>query len=275
VFQLTDHEKFFEANRGLWDKFARINYESETYRVREFLDGASSLNSIELEEVGEVQGKTLLHLQCHFGLDTLSWAREGAIVTGVDFSGEAVQLARNLTNEVGLGARFIQSNIYDLPDALDEKFDIVFTSYGVHCWLNDLPRWGEIVAHFVKPGGIFYIAEFHPLLWIFDWDAKDDFKMVRSYFHSPTPCKFDVDGSYADAGTKIETQADYEWAHSMADVVNAIIKSGLQMEFLHEFAKAPFQSFPFLKQADDGYWIYDNPEVQLPLVYSIKATKLE
>lgn len=273
MFQLTDHEKFFEANRDLWDKFARINYESETYRVREFLDGASSLNSIELEEVGEVRGKTLLHLQCHFGLDTLSWAREGAIVTGVDFSGEAVQLARNLTDEIGLEARFIQSNIYDLPDVLDEKFDIVFTSYGIHCWLNDLPRWGEIVAHFVKPGGNFYIAEFHPLLWIFDWDATDDFKMVRSYFHSSTPCKFDVDGSYADDGTKIEIQTDYEWTHSMADVVNAIIKSGLQMEFLHEFAKAPFQSFPFLKQADEGYWIYDNPEVQLPLVYSIKARK--
>ncbi|MFW9835174.1 MAG: class I SAM-dependent methyltransferase, partial [Candidatus Thorarchaeota archaeon] len=134
---LTNHEKFFEANRDLWDKFAKINYESEMYKVRDFIDGKTSLNSIELEEVGEVQGKTLLHLQCHFGLDTLSWTREGAIVTGVDFSSEAIQLARNLADEVGLEARFIQSNIYDLPDVLDERFDIVFTSYGVHCWLND------------------------------------------------------------------------------------------------------------------------------------------
>lgn len=272
---LTEHEKFFEANRDLWDKFAKINYESKTYKTKEFLRGETTLNSIELEELGDVKGKTLLHLQCHFGLDTLSWGREGAVVTGVDFSGEAIQLARKLADAAGLDARFIQSNIYDLPEVLDEKFDIVFTSYGVHCWLNDIRRWGEIVSHFVKPGGTFYIAEFHPLLWIFDWDAKDDFKMVRGYFHSPTPCKFDVDGSYADGETKFESQTDYEWAHSMADVINAIIHSGLRMEFLHEFAKAPFQSFPFLKQADDGYWVYDNPEVQLPLVYSIKAAKDE
>jgi SAM-dependent methyltransferase len=270
---MTGFEKFFETNRVLWDKFARINYGSETYKVTEFLEGATSLNSIELEELGDVSDKTLLHLQCHFGLDTLSWAREGAQVTGVDFSGEALQLARNLAEEAGVEAKFIQSNIYDLPDVLDEKFDIVFTSYGVHCWLNDISRWGEIVAHFVKSGGTFYIAEFHPLLWTFDWDAKDDFKIVRGYFHSPTPCEFQVEGSYADSEAKLEPQPDYEWTHSMGDVVTAIINAGLRIEFLHEFAKSPFQQFSFMKQAEDGYWVYDNPDVQLPLVYSIKATK--
>jgi len=270
---MAEHEKFFESNQDLWNKLARINYDSEKYKVHEFLNGASSLNTIELEEVGDVKGRSLLHLQCHFGLDTLSWAREGAVVTGVDFSEVAIQLARNLAVETGEEATFIQSNIYNLPEVLNEKFDIVFTSYGVHCWLNDLKRWAELVAHFVKPGGIFYIAEFHPLLWIFDWDAKDDFKIVRGYFHSPTPCKFDVEGSYADDVTKFEAQSDYEWAHSMADVVNAILTSGLRIEFLHEFAKTPFKSFSFLKQAEDGYWIYDNPDVQLPLVYSLKAVK--
>lgn len=270
---MEGHERFFKANQDLWDKFAKMNYESAMYKTKEFLKGETTLNSIELDEIGDVQGKTLLHLQCHFGLDTLSWAREGAIVTGVDFSGEAVQLARNLANEADLKATFIQCNIYNLPDILNEKFDIVFTSYGVHCWLNDLPRWGEIVAHFVKPGGTFYIAEFHPLLWIFDWDAEDDFKMVRGYFHNPLPIELQVDGSYAD-GTKFAPQSDYEWAHSMADVINAIVKSGLRIEFMHEFDKTPFPQFSFLKQKDDGYWYYDNPDVQLPLVYSIKATKV-
>ncbi|MFW9788814.1 MAG: class I SAM-dependent methyltransferase [Candidatus Thorarchaeota archaeon] len=272
---MTGPEKFFEANRAIWDRFAKINYDSETYRVKEFLKGKTSLNSIELEEVGDVKGKSLLHLQCHFGLDTLSWAREGAVVTGVDFSGDAIQLARNLAEESGLEANFIQSNIYDLPDVLDEKFDIVFTSYGVHCWLNDLPRWGEIVAHYVKPGGMFYIAEFHPLLWTFDWDAKDDFKIVRGYFHNSSPCEFEVEGSYADGEAKFDTQPDYEWAHTLADAVNAIISAGLRIEFLNEHAKTPFQSFSFLKQMDDGYWYYDNPDVQLPLVFSIRATKTD
>ena len=269
---MAEREKFLEANRDLWDKFAKINYTSETYKVQEFLGGKTSLNSIELEEMGDVRGKTLLHLQCHFGLDTLSWAREGAVVTGVDFSGEAIQLAKGLAEKTGIDATFIQSNIYDLPDVLDEKFDIVFTSYGVHCWLNDLTRWGEIAAHFVKPGGTFYIAEGHPMLWVFDEETQDDFRLIRGYFHTPAPFEFQVDGSYAD-DTKFEPQTDYEWAHSMGDVVTAIIKSGLKMEYLHEFAKSPFKIFPFWKQSDDGYWIYDNPEIQLPLVYSIKASK--
>ncbi len=271
---MNEYEKFFEANRDLWDKFAKINYGSATYKTKEFLEGANSLNSIELEELGDVRGKTLLHMQCHFGLDTLSWAREGAVVTGVDFSGEAIQLARGLAEKTGIDATFIQSNIYDLPDVLDEKFDIVFTSYGVHCWLNDLTRWAEIAAHFVKPGGTFYIAEGHPVLWMFDEEAEDDFRLVRGYFHTPEPYEFQVDGSYAD-DTKFTPQTDYEWAHGMGDVVTAIIKSGLKMEYLHEFAKSPFKIFPFWKQSGDGYWIYDNPEIQLPLVYSIKASKDE
>ena len=272
AISLSEHKKFFEANRDLWDKFVKINYESETYRVNDFLNGSTSLNSIELEEVGDVKGKTLLHLQCHFGMDTLSWAREGAIVTGIDFSGEAITLAKKLAEKTNIDARFIQTNIYDLPEVLDEKFDIVFTSYGVHCWLPDLTRWAEIAAHFVKSGGTFYIAEGHPFMWVFDEDAEDDFKLIRGYFHTSEPNAFQVDGSYAD-DVKFKPQTDYEWAHSMGDVVTSIIKSGLRMEFLHEHAKSPFKIFPFWKRSEDGYWVYDNPDVQLPLVYSIRATK--
>jgi SAM-dependent methyltransferase len=206
-------------------------------------------------------------------LDTLSWAREGAKVTGVDFSGEAIQLANELTEKTGLEARFILSNIYDLPEILEDKFDIVFTSYGVHCWLPDLTRWAEIIAHFLKSGGIFYIAEFHPFTWVFDNEFKDDFKLKYSYFHSPEPEKFDVDGSYAGPNAKIEPCVDYEWTHGMGDVINSIIHAGLQIQFLHEFPMSCFQQFPFLEKRDDGYWYYDNPEIQLPLVYSIKAIK--
>ncbi len=268
---MSNLRKYFEANRKMWDKFAKDHYSSETYKTEAFLEGKTTLNSIELEELGDVKGKTLLHLQCHFGLDTLSWAREGAMVTGVDFSSDAINLARGLAEKTGIDADFVQSNVYDLPKALDSKFDIVFTSYGVHCWLNDLNRWAEIVAHFLNPSGTFYIAEFHPFMWMFDWDATDDFKFKRSYFHSDEPHEFEVDASYG--GAQIEPQVDYEWAHGLGKVISAIVNAGLRIEFMHEFPKSPFQQFPFFKQRDDGYWYYENPDVQLPLVYSIRAKK--
>ena len=270
---MTRLEKYFEANRKMWDEFAKLHIDSETYGTKEFLKGKTTLKSIELDELGSVRDKTLLHLQCHFGLDTLSWAREGAKVTGVDFSGEAIRLARELTEKTGLEAKFIQSNIYDLPDVLKEKFDIVFTSYGVHCWLPDLTRWAEIATHFLKTGGTFYIAEFHPFMWVFDNEAPNDFILKYTYFHTPDPYEFDVDGSYAGPDAKIEPCVDYEWTHGMGDVINSIIQAGLQIQFLHEFPKSCFQQFPFLEKRQDGYWYYDNSEIQLPLVYSIKAIK--
>ena len=229
------------------------------------------MDSIELGEVGDVRGRTLLHLQCHFGLDTLSWAREGAVVTGVDFSEESIRLARELTEKSRLEATFIQSNIYDLPDVLDEVFDIVFTSYGVLCWLNDLNRWAEVIARFLKPGGLFYIIDYHPLAWIFDSDAEDDFHLRYSYFHSNEPLSFEVDGSYT--GDKIEPISDYEWAHGIGDIVTSIARAGLRIHFLHEFPMTTFQQFPFLKKHDDGYWYYEHSETQIPLMFSIRATK--
>src|SRR5512139_2419139 len=154
--------EYQQANLALWNEWAEINVKSREYDVAGFLAGKSSLKSIELEELGEVAGKTLLHLQCHFGLDTLSWARRGAAVTGVDFSDKAVGLAQALAREAGLEARFICSDLYALPEVLSGQFDIVYTSYGVLCWLRDLEQWAELIAHFLKPGGVFYIADFHP-----------------------------------------------------------------------------------------------------------------
>jgi len=270
---MKDLDKYYEANRTMWDQFARINVESKTYNTQEFLKGATSLNSIELEELGDVKGKSLLHLQSHFGLDALSWAREGAKVTGVDFSGEGVSIARDLAKKAKIDARFIQSNIFDLPEVLDEKFDIVYTSYGVLVWLHDLKRWAEIVAHYLKPGGTFYIAEMHPFLWVYDVEYKEGFRLHQSYFPKEGPIAYDVDGSYAESDKKIIPQKDYEWCHNMADIVSAIAAAGLRIQYLHEFNKCPFQLFPFFKKKDDGYYYYDHPEVQLPLVYSIKATK--
>ena len=176
---------------------------SEMYDVEGFKKGRSSLSDIEVSELGPLihEGTTLLHLQCHFGLDTLSWARRGAVVTGVDFSGEGIATARGLADEVGLSARatFVQSDVLALPDVLQGSFDVVFTSWGALIWIGDLERWAQVVAHFLKPGGTFYIAEFHPYAFLLaDDSSSDSLRIGYPYFQYGRPQRFDEPGDYAD-----------------------------------------------------------------------------
>src|SRR5438067_5957834 len=184
---MDDHTS---ANRANWDAWAAINAASANYDVAGFKAGKLSLNRIEREELGDVAGKSLLHLQCHFGLDSLSWARLGAAVTGVDFSDKAIALARSLSEETGIPATFVQSNIYDLADNLTGQFDIVFTSYGVLWWLPDLAGWAKVVSHFLKPGGTFLLVEAHPIASMFDPDDPSELKVKYPYFPSREPLKF-------------------------------------------------------------------------------------
>lgn len=166
-----------KANKKVWDALTGPHLLSEFYDVEGFKAGNDWLRPLEIEEMGDVHGKTLLHLQCHFGQDTLSWGRRGAIVTGVDFSDEAIDYARKLSKETGIKADFICSDIYALPEILDQQFDIVFTSYGVLTWLPDLKRWAEVVAHFLKPGGFFYIVEIHPILYIIGYEPNPELRV--------------------------------------------------------------------------------------------------
>ena len=238
-----------------------------------FKEGKTTLNRLEMEELGNVNGKSLFHLQCHFGLDTLSFARLGAEVTGVDFSTEAISHARRLNDEVGLNAMFIHSDIYDLPDSLDGKFDIVFTSYGVLCWLPNMPGWGQTIARCLKPGGVFYLVDSHPFLGVFEMgEPASDFQIVLSYFHKSEPFEFQGEGTYASPsdGTVYTT---YEWAHGLGDTVNALISSGLQIEFIHEFPHMQWQAFPFLEQDGEGLWRLPDDRPQIPLTFSVRAHK--
>ena len=171
-------DEYLESNRALWDEWTSIHVRSEFYDVESFKRGGIRLRPYELEEIGDVAGKDVLHLQCHFGLDTLSFARLGARVTGADFSAPAIAQARALAEELGLDARFVQSNLYDLPSTLQGDFDVVYTSRGVIGWLPDLDRWAEVAAHFVRPGGIFYITEGHPVMWAC-WRVTSHFIATR------------------------------------------------------------------------------------------------
>jgi SAM-dependent methyltransferase len=259
-------QEYFAANVKLWNGLVSINKGSKMYDLDGFKEGKSSLNKIELEELGDVQGKSLLHLQCHFGMDTLSWARLGAQVTGIDFSEEAIRLANSLSKELNIPGRFIQSNIYESRNILEERFDIVYTSYGVLCWLPDLTEWGRIISHFLKENGVFYIVEFHPLRSTFDEEGN----MKEPYFHSETPIRYEGSGSYADPSAQFH-HITYEWLHSLADVVNALIAAGLRIEFLHEFPFSVYGDCPWLEQREDGLWYHENKEIKVPMTFSLMA----
>lgn len=269
----NEMNEYFKTNRKLWDDLTKIHFESEFYDVEGFKKGKCTLLDVEIEQVGSVAGKSLLHLQCHFGQDTLCWARLGAKVTGMDFSQKAIDQAILLAKELDIPARFICCDVYELDRHLDEKYDIVFTSAGVLAWLPDLSRWADIISHFLKPNGIFYIHEFHPAAYMFD-DA-DDAKTptVRyPYFKLDEPLYFEESGSYADPDADIHN-INYEWTHSMGEIINSLIEAGLTIEYLHEFNYSVCKLHPFLTQGDDRMWRFPSVTGGLPLMFSIRAVK--
>jgi SAM-dependent methyltransferase len=270
-------DEYRKSNLELWNNWALLHVASDAYHVESFKAGKNSLRPIELEEVGDVAGKTLLHLQCHFGKDTLSWARLGATVTGVDFSDEAIRIARELSAGLAIPATFVQSDIYDLPNVLSGQFDIVFVSYGAIYWLNDLDEWARIAASYLKPGGLFYIAEFHPFPMVFE-DAEDGQSLKIAYpsrSRSDEPLRFETHGSYAVPDADYHA-VEYGWNHSMSDIINSLIKAGLQIEFLHEYHFSADRSmFKALEPTGDGWYQLKNPveRAAIPLMFSIRAHK--
>ena len=265
---------YFKANMHHWNGVTPIHARSSFYDLKGFRTGRSTLTPVEREEVGEVRGKSLLHLQCHFGLDTLSWARLGARVTGVDFSDRAIELARSLADDLGLEATFLLSNIYELRSVLDERFDIVFTSQGVLPWLPDIEAWAGVAAHFLKAGGSFYILEMHPILDVYyDLSPTADRGGSYGYFHSAEPLESIEDSTYADPTARTEPHTIYEWTHSLGDIVSSLVTAGLKIEFLHEFPVCVYRHLPQMELGEDGWWRLNGREGSIPLMFSIKATK--
>jgi len=263
-----DNEKYIAANKELWDKRVAIHVRSDFYDLASFKSGKSSLNNIELKGVGNVKGKSLLHLQCHFGMDTLSWAREGAIVTGVDFSSEAIKTATGLAKEMGLEATFICSDVYDMPHQLNKQFDIVFTSYGVIGWLPDLDKWAAVISNSLKPGGIFFMAEFHPVLWMMD----DDFSYLKYSYFNDEVIETASAGTYGDRDADISGK-EYGWNHSFDEILGTLLKHELRIIEFKEFPFSPYNCFNKMVKGADNMYRIQNLENKLPMVYSIKAVK--
>ena len=263
-------KQYFETNKDTWNKKVAIHAKSEFYDVAGFLNGKSSLNIYELEELGDVKGKSLLHLQCHFGQDTLSWSRLGAKCTGIDLSSEGIVEGKKLNKQLGLDAEFIESNLYDVPEKVSGEFDIVFTSYGVVGWLPDLKTWGEIIASKLKKGGVFYMIEFHPIVWMYDF-LETPPKLTYPYLKGEAIYE-EYEGTYTNSDANI-TSKEYGWNHGLGEVVTSLINAGLEIEFLHEFEKSPYDSFPEMDKTDDGMYVLKEEQRMIPLLYSIKATK--
>lgn len=263
-----------ELNRVRWDELVPIHARSTMYGVDRLKAGGITLNQIELDELGDVSGQSLLHLQCHFGLDTLSWSRLGAVVTGIDYSLPAIELARSLADETGIEARFIHTNVYDLPGVLDETFDVVFTSYGVLCWLPDIRGWAQIVSRYLKPGGTFYIVEGHPFNWVFETNQKKTgIELTYSYFPGDSPEVFDEPGTYADEDADVKNTVTHEWNHPIGEIVTALVESGLQIHFLHEHQVIPWKPWGILEEAGDGLYKLPDNVPSLPLLFSIGASR--
>jgi len=266
-------DDFIRANLGLWNAWTEVHETSEFYDVEGFKEGKLSLRPIEVEELGDVRGKRLLHLQCHFGLDTLSWARLGAVATGVDFSEKAIALARELGAEVDVPATFVHSTIDALPDALEGEFNIVFTSYGAIEWLSDLDCWAGVIDRYLAPGGTFYMVEIHPFAQMLDdLDAHPELRFAGPYFPSGRPQRFDIRGSYADPDAPVKAVA-YSWTHNFAEIIDALLGVGLRLDYLHEFpcSVAPFSRS--MKRADDGWYYLPGGRRDVPFLYSIRAIK--
>ena len=274
------HEQELADNRRLWDAWTAIHTTGEFYDVRRFRDDPDDLRiqPWEREEVGDVTGKSLLHVQCHFGLDTLSWARLGAArVTGVDFSEPAIAFANELAAETGLAdrARFVVSNVYDLPGPLEgETFDVVYTGRGALGWLPDLRPWAEAVASFVTPGGIFYLHEGHPILWAIEEEETTANPVTLAYdYWGGETITFPVEGSYADPTAEVDAELEHGWNHSLGEVVTLLAEQGLRIELLDEKRVLDWPA-PFLRDLGDGHWGWPEDQVgNLPLMYSLRARK--
>jgi SAM-dependent methyltransferase len=265
--------QYTKTNLLRWNEVTSIHQNSEFYDVEGFKAGKSTLKSIELNELGDVTGKSILHLQCHFGLDSLSLSRLGAKVTGIDLSDKAIQLAKELNKDTGLDARFICSDIYELTEVLDEKYDIVFTSYGVLCWLSNLEKWAQIINHYLKPGGTFFMVDGHPLSNILEYDSqRQEFKVRDSYFNEgPIPCESET--SYGDNSEKVECTQTYQWDHSVSEIVNSLIKAGINIKKVNEYPYSVYEKFKGIMEKDSDGWWKIKSEPKIPLLFSVLASK--
>jgi len=265
---MEDHANYFKVNKATWNQKVTVHAQSDMYKMGAFKAGETSLMPYELEALGDVSGKSLLHLQCHFGQDTLSWSRMGAKCVGVDLSDEGIKLAKQLNEALKLDAEFVCCNVLDTSQHIKKTFDIVFTSYGVIGWLPDLKPWAKMIAERLKVGGEFYMVEFHPILWMFDY--VDGHPKMKYHYSQDEVIYEEYEGTYADNSSKMVSK-EYGWNHGLSEVINALIEAGLQIDYLNEYDESPYDVFPDLVKQENG--MYKMKNQLFPMLFEIKARK--
>lgn len=265
---MAEFDNYLTLNRTAWNEKTSLHADSEFYGMSSFLAGNTTLNPIELRMMGDITGKKILHLQCHFGQDTISLARMGATVTGVDFSDKAIDLARQLAAKTGKDVRFICSDVYSLPDHHAEKYDMIFTTYGVLGWLPDMDRWAAVVSNLLKPGGELVLVEFHPVIWMFD----DRFsKVIYSYFDQG-PIQETEKGSYADREAAVEITT-VGWNHSLSEVLGGLLHHHMEIVAFEEYDYSPYNCLHDMTEDAPGQFRVREMGSKLPHVYAVKARK--
>ncbi|MEZ4840070.1 MAG: class I SAM-dependent methyltransferase [Flavobacteriaceae bacterium] len=265
---MEDQQHYFEINKATWNNKVKVHAKSNMYDLESFKAGKSSLMPYELKGLGNIKCKSLLHLQCHFGQDTLSWSRLGAICTGVDISDEGIKLAKELNDELQLDAKFVCCNVLDISKYVTDTFDIIFTSYGVIGWLPNLKPWAAMIVERLNKGGTFYMVEFHPIVWMFDYLSG---KPIMKYGYMQKEAIYEeYEGTYANTSSKIISK-EYGWNHGLGEVVTSLANAGLHIEYLNEYDESPYNVLPDLKKTDSG--MYVTKDKLYPLIFEIKATK--
>jgi 2-polyprenyl-3-methyl-5-hydroxy-6-metoxy-1,4-benzoquinol methylase len=260
---------YIRINKALWNKKTDFHVQSDFYDLQTFIGGKSSLNDIELALLGDLKGKSILHLQCHFGQDSISLARMGARVVGVDFSDAAINKATELATHLGADASFICTDVYSLGEHLTEQFDIVFTSYGTIGWLPDMKRWAEVVARFTRPGGQFVFVDFHPIVWMFD----NSFSRFEYSYFNRGPIIETLSGTYADKSAEI-AQEEIGWNHNLAEVMQQLTDAGMNINSFAELDYSPYNCFANTLEVAPGKYQIAGMEGKIPMLYSLKAVKL-
>jgi len=257
-------------NRANWDDRVPIHLASRTYDLAGFRAGREWLSPFELAEVGDVSGKRLVHLQCHIGLDVLSWARHGALASGLDFSAPAIEAARSLAAELDIPASFVVSEVYDAVAAFaGQRFDIVYASGGSLVWLPDIPRWAKTAAALLAPGGFLYLVDGHPFAQILD--ETDGAVVTHDYFNDGPQVK-EYPWSYTDGSSPLEHARSVQFQHTVGQIVTAIAGAGLRIEFLHEHDFADFQRFESLQRQTDSTYRLPPGRPRIPMLFSLRAS---
>lgn len=272
---MNESNEAIEVNRALWDERARLHGQDAVYDVEGFLRGDSALLDREIQQVtaavGSVENIDLLHIQCHFGLSTLSWARLGANVTGVDFSPVAIERARDLAKQAGLQAEFVEADAQHLPSHLENWFDVAFASYGVVTWIEDLDAWMRSAFRSLRPGGKFVIVEVHPVFAMFD--SREPL-VIDFPYGGGEQRRFDESGSYADPDLDTSANVSAQFAYGLGDVVNAAIRAGFVIDDLTEYLDEIMDPRGnVLRRNAEGAYVLPLGDELLPVTYSLRASR--